>query len=257
MTESSFKSFHSPLVAEKIVFLDEIGSTNEYAKELGRGGAHPGICVIAAKQTAGRGRLGRSWDGGEASDIYMSALLKPKNDPSHLTLMAGICVRNVLSALLASTPHNPLIKWPNDIIVDGKKICGILVEGGIFGTVVGIGINVMRESFSSELAGKATSLNMLTGIYHDRVEIIKALLAELSRYYEKFEEHGISSFIDEYRSLCVNIGKAVIIHEQAAAYNATAIGIDEYGRLEVILEDGQRRALDSGEVSVRGIYGKH
>jgi len=255
MNKSDFKGFYAPFVAENIIFLDEIGSTNDYAKDLGKNGASSGTAVIAAKQSAGKGRLGRIWDGGEAKDIYLSLLLRPKGNSSRLTLMAGVCVANTLNSFLADSHEKALIKWPNDVVVGSKKICGILAESGEFGVVVGIGINIGRESFPDGLKEKATSLNISTGKKHDRIGIIKLLLTKLSSYYENYEKNGISSFIEEYRGLCVNISKTVAIHENGKEYQATATGISPDGKLEIILENGTKRVLDSGEVSVRGIYG--
>ena len=255
MNVLDFKDFFAPFAAEKIIFLDEIGSTNDYAKDLGKKGAASGTAVITAKQSAGKGRLGRSWDGGEAKDIYLSLLLRPKNGFSGLTLMAGVCVANVLNKFLEDSQEKALIKWPNDVVAGGKKICGILTESGEFGVVVGIGINIGRANFPEELRNKATSLNIVTGKKHDRAEIIKLLLTSLSAYYENFEKSGISSFIEEYRSLCINIGKNVTVHENNTSYKATATGISPDGKLEITLENGEYRILDSGEVSVRGIYG--
>ena len=260
MNSSSFSNFRRPFVANDIVFLDEVGSTNDYAKELGASGALHGTAVIAAKQTSGKGRLGRAWDGGVAKDIYLSILLRPKFEPTRLTLMTAVCVCHVLNEILGPTSEKParpkaLIKWPNDIVADGKKICGILAESGAYGVVLGIGINVFRDSFPPELAQRSTSLNLLTGCEFDRSDIIKLLLTELSACYERFEADGIAAISDEYRTLCVNLGKAVSIHEKDTFYKATAIGISPDGALEVLLENGEKRALDSGEVSVRGIYG--
>jgi len=254
MTKDHFNNFQTTHTAKKIIFLEEIGSTNDYAKNLAKTNPSQGAAIIAAHQTAGRGRLGRLWDG-DGDNIYMSIILKPEKDPAHLTLMAGVCVTNVLNKLLANTEHKALIKWPNDIVVDRKKVCGILTEGGSFGAVLGIGINAGRESFPPELMNKGTSLYILTGVHHERSEIIKLLLSELSDYYEQFIQSGIGSFIDEYTKLCLNIGRVVTIHDQNAAYEATCINITENGELYIETANGERRTLNSGEVSVKGIYG--
>jgi len=258
MTIENFRGFHATRVAENIIFLDEIGSTNTYAKDLIKNGAPAGTAIIAAKQTAGRGRLGRSWDG-DGENIYMSVILSPSRyeagSAAQLTLMAGLCVTNVLSRTLLKTSHKVFIKWPNDIVVDRKKICGILTEGVMDAVVIGIGINIGRKSFPVELIDKGTSLYMLTKREHDRAEIIKCVLTELSSYYERFEAQGISSFIDEYKALCLNIGKKVTIHENDASYEAMCLDVTDGGELYVELSGGERQMLNSGEVSVKGIYG--
>jgi len=257
MTIESFMGFHAPRVAENIIFLDKIGSTNTYAKDLIKNGASAGTAIIAASQTAGRGRLGKSWDG-DGENIYISTILEPNvregSIAAQLTLMAGVCVANVLERLLVSTPHKALIKWPNDIVAGRRKICGILTEGVMDAVIIGIGVNVGRKSFPSELADKGTSLYMLTGREHDRAEIIKTILSEVSAYYRRFDMQGIGSFIDEYKALCLNIGKKVTIHENDASYEAMCVGVSDGGELYVELPGGERRMLNSGEVSVKGIY---
>ena len=185
------------MIAWRVIYLEEIGSTNDYVKELAKNGADAGLCVIASRQTKGRGRLGRSWDGSEG-DIFMSVLLKPTLLDASLTLFAGLCVARVLDRFLSN--ECAMIKWPNDILIDGKKICGILTESGDFGAIVGIGINVNRECFDGELKEKATSMRIVSGTAHDLDEIIKALLAELGERYEQFESFGMDFFMDEYRS---------------------------------------------------------
>jgi len=258
MTIESFMGFHAPRVAENIIFLDEIGSTNTYAKDLIKNGAPSGTTIITAIQTAGRGRLGRSWDG-DGENIYMSTILVPSaregSIAPQLTLLTGLCVTNVLNRLLANTPHKALIKWPNDIVIGRKKICGILTEGVMDAVVIGIGVNVGRKSFPPELADKGTSLYMLSEREHERAEIIKAILSEISAYYERFDMQGIGSFIDEYKALCLNIGKKVTIHENDTSYEALCLDVTDSGKLYVELPGGERRALNSGEVSVQGIYG--
>jgi BirA family biotin operon repressor/biotin-[acetyl-CoA-carboxylase] ligase len=166
--------------------------------------------------------------------------------------MAGVCAAGLVNKFLDG---EAFIKWPNDVVVTGRKICGILTESGITGTVLGIGINLNRESFPDDIADKATSLRLITGYEYERAEIIKLLLIELSRYYEKFEGQGVGSFIGEYRALCINIGKTVVICENGCEYRAEAVGVSDCGGLEIITEGGERRLIKSGEVSVRGLYG--
>ena len=260
MNAGDFENLPGSHVGGNIVFLDEVGSTNDYAKELALTGAPSGTVVIAAKQIAGKGRLGREWDGGAGKDIYMTILLRPEitgEEAARLTLLAGVCVAKAVNEI---SPQKAGIKWPNDVVIEGKKICGILTEAGykaseIDYAAVGIGINVNRESFTPELRDKATSLYLENGKGYNRAKIIKRVLEIFDKYYGEFLKTGTASFIEEYRSLCVNIGRNVAIYENGVSYRAQAVGINGGGALEIITQSGEKRTIESGEVSVRGIYG--
>ena len=260
MSAADFLIPVSAHIGSSIIFLEEVGSTNDYAKDMGASGAPSGSVVIADKQLAGKGRLGRSWDDGEGKDIYMTILLRPEisgEAAARLTLLAGVCVAKVLNEI---SPKKAAIKWPNDVVMNSKKICGILTESAFIGgtidyTVVGIGVNINRQSFPDELKDKATSLYLENDKLYSREVIIKQILNLFEKYYAEFLENGIASFIDEYRSLCVTLGKTVAIYENDVSYKAQAIGISDTGALEIVAEDGNRRIIESGEVSVRGIYG--
>jgi len=261
LSAEDFENFKPSHVGRNIVFLESVGSTNDHAKELAAQGALSGTVVIAGEQVAGKGRLGRSWDGaGSGKDIYMTILLRPDisgENAARLTLLAGICTARAVNEI---SEKKAGIKWPNDVVINGKKICGILTESAFKGksldyAAVGIGINVNREDFPPELADKATSLYLENGRQYKRADIIKRVISLFDEYYGGFVKAGISSFIDEYRRLCVNIGKTVTIHENGTSYVAGAIGIGDNGALEVVTEGGEKRIIESGEVSVRGIYG--
>ena len=260
MNVGDFENFQCEHIGSNIIFLEEVGSTNDYAKELGRQGAPGGSVVIAGRQVAGKGRLGRGWDGGAGLDIYMTILLRPEiagEAAARLTLLAGICVAKAINEL---SPKKAGIKWPNDVVIEGKKICGILTESAfkdskIDYAAVGIGININRENFPAELSDKATSLRLENGRNYNRADIIKQVLSLFDKYYSEFLINGTASFIEEYRQLCVNIGKTVAIYENGESYRAQAVGIGENGALHIVTEDGDKREIESGEVSVRGIYG--
>ena len=260
MSAEDFSNFPNQHVGSNIIFLPEVGSTNDYAKELGANGAPSGTVIIAAKQMAGKGRLGRSWDGGAGLDIYLTILLRPEikgEYAARLTLLAGICVAKTINEI---SEKKAGIKWPNDVVIEGKKICGILTESAFKGAEIdyaalGIGININREIFPDELSDKATSLRLESGKCYNRADIIKQVISLFDKYYSEFLKSGTASFIEEYRSLCVNIGKTVAIYENGISYRAQAVGIDKSGALEIVIANGTKRLIESGEVSVRGIYG--
>ena len=242
------------LIGGNVVYFETIDSTNTVAKE---NDYKDGTVIIAETQTAGKGRLGRSWESEEHSGIYMSVVLMPDISLERipmLTLVAGISVCNVLTKL-CNVPFK--IKWPNDIVADGKKVCGILTEGVVShkGTkaVVGIGINVNNKNFSNELSDKASSIYMLTGKSFERECIINTILEEFEKAYNNYLEG--KQFIKDYEKLCININRQVTFIKDGVQINGTAVAVAGNGELVIKKEDGTTLNINSGEVSVRGIYG--
>lgn len=253
----------------EIIRLDEITSTNEYAKALAREGASHGTVVVARKQSAGKGRLGRSFDSKEDKGIFMTIILRPDMQPveaSRLTLVAAVAVRE---ALAKSCGIQCGIKWPNDIVADGKKVCGILTEmstenGRIKYVIVGIGVNVLNDTFPKELSEVATSVFLLTGRMYDKDMLLQEIIAKYDEYYELYmRTRDLSALKPQYDRYLVNIDKEVRVIPSGAngvALQGVCRGIDEEGDLlvEVCEEESKDRRLEkivSGEVSVRGVYG--
>ncbi len=241
-------------IAKKIVYFENIGSTNDIAKE---NTYKDGTLIIADTQTMGKGRLGRNWASENKSGIYMSIVLTPKipaEKISLLTLIAGISVCEALIEI-CNIPFK--IKWPNDIVADGKKVCGILTEGVILPketkAIVGIGINVNQKNFADDLCNKATSLYMLSGKTFEREKIITKVTEIFEKNYMDFISN--KPFKEKYESLCININKKITATKNGKQINATAIGITNSGELIIKKEDGTTLNINSGEVSVRGIYG--
>lgn len=247
-----------------VIKLDETDSTNEYAKKLAKSGASHGTVVVARKQSEGKGRLGRSFESKEDKGIYMSIIQRPDMEPleaSRLTLIAAVAVRE---ALAKTCQLQCDIKWPNDIVVEGKKVCGILTEmstenGRVKYVVVGIGVNVSNKEFGVELSHIATSVYMETGRHYDIDKLISEIINKYDAYYEKYMKAGDLSVIkDDYQRYLVNIGKTVRVLNQISI-EGICIGIDDEGDLlvEVEREDGSKyiEKVISGEVSVRGVYG--
>ena len=244
----------------RIVVLESVDSTNNYAKKLAASGAPEGTCVISERQTAGRGRRGRGFVS-EEGGLYFSCILRPHAAPQqllHLTAMAAVAV---LDAIEAVTGIQPQVKWPNDPVLGGKKVCGILTELSLVAesneteyVVVGIGINCNRQSFPPELSEIATSLREQTGDTIDR----SALAAALARSLEKMERELFTqkaAWLTRFAARCVTVGKDVVILRGDTKTPAHATGVGADAELLVEYPDGTSGAVSSGEVSVRGMYG--
>jgi BirA family biotin operon repressor/biotin-[acetyl-CoA-carboxylase] ligase len=218
------------------VFLEETDSTNRVAKELARQGAPHGTAVLAKRQTAGRGRLGRSFFSPEGG-LYLSVILRPQCKPDDLALMtpmAAVAVCRALEELCIA----PRIKWVNDLYLGDKKLCGILCEGCGDAVIVGIGLNLYTPEGGFPADIPATALD---------VPVDRMVLAEAIR--KQLLQPG--DFLEEYRSLCLTVGKTVTVHPvQGEPYEARALEIDHRCRLVVESCRGVE-TLDSGEVSVR------
>lgn len=243
------------------IYFDATDSTNIQARRLAEAHAPHGTLVVSDRQDGGKGRRGRSWASPSGVGIWMSLILRPEIAPSSasmLTLAAALAVRE---GIQEETGLSPLIKWPNDLVLNGKKICGILTEMStelmeIQYVITGIGINVNQREFPSEIRDTATSLSLEAGRCFRRSSLIAAILKAFEKDYAAFLKTGdLSLLLEEYNACLVNRGKEVCILDPSGEYRAVAEGIDESGSLLVTLPDGTRREIISGEVSVRGIYG--
>ncbi|MBR5421738.1 MAG: biotin--[Lachnospiraceae bacterium] len=247
---------------QRVYFRKETESTNEDAKYMAEEGKEHGSLVVADAQTAGRGRRGRSWESPPGQDIYMSLLLRPDFSPekaSMLTLLMAVSVAEVINGLYPDMKVN--IKWPNDILVGERKICGILTEMNaepdyIHNVIIGVGINVNRKDFPPEIEEFATSLRLVHGEMIDRAQIIVGIMDYFEYYYGIFAERlDVSDFVHIYDGYLVNRGREVRVLDPKGEYSGVAEGINDKGELIVKLPDGSSTTVASGEVSVRGIYG--
>lgn len=236
-------------------------STNIQAKKLGEEGVPHGTLVVADAQEAGKGRRGRRWESPAGRDIYMSLLLRPELQPSSAPMLTLVMAVSVVRVLRRQTGADIRIKWPNDIVLDGKKLCGILTEmsaelGYIHYVVIGVGINVNQPEFPEEIADRAVSLMQAAGAPVLRAPLIAEVLREFEAYYRIFMATGdLSGMQQEYNRLLVNVGRKVRVLEPGHEYEGCTDGINEKGELLVRREDGTVTAVYAGEVSVRGIYG--
>ena len=229
-----------------IEYHDVIGSTNDRAKELAAAGVG-NVCVVANEQTAGRGRMGRYFFSPPGTGLYMSLVLPP-NDPAMLTVAAAVFVSETLEEMIGEPVG---IKWVNDVLLRGRKICGILAEGRFDGEgkmdyiVAGIGINLRKTEFPPELRAIAGDVETLTGKRPDRRRLLKGLIGRFERWGGGSEE-----IIGAYRSRSVVLGKRVTVSRGDEVYEATALAVSDCGGLWVDC-GGEKRLLKSGEVSVR------
>ena len=244
----------------KVCFAMEVDSTNQWARRLAGEGAPHGTLCVAEYQTAGRGRLGRSWEAESEAAVMMTLLLRPRFAPrlaSMLTIVMGLSAAKMAEdmGLCAS------IKWPNDIVVSGKKLCGILTEmdlaggDGIRDVVIGVGINVNNTAFPPELSDKATSMRIEGNRKFDRTQVLARTLARFETFYSVFvKTMDLSGLKEDYEALLANKGETVRVLDPVSPYEGTALGINAMGELLVRTEDGILRSVNAGEVSVRGLY---
>lgn len=245
---------------KEIVYYDVTDSTNIQAKRLAEEGMPHGTLVIAGRQKAGRGRRGRNWESPERDGIFMTLLLRPKFPPAKASMLTLVAAMAVAKAVRIETGLFAEIKWPNDIVINGKKICGILTElnteiDTINYVVTGIGINVSNRQFDKEISSVATSLMLESGKEIYRVNLIEAVLEQFEFYYDRFcQKMDVSEWKEEYDEYLVNRNRPVKILDPKEPFTGIAKGINEHGELLVETETGIR-IVSSGEVSVRGIYG--
>ncbi len=259
--ENISRHLNTKTFARKLYYYDETDSTNTRAKIVGETDPVHGALFVANEQTAGKGRRGHSWNSDKGTTISMSYLLKPDIDiscVSRITLVSAVALARAFGKVDGVKPQ---IKWPNDVLSDGKKLVGILTEMSSEGTdisyvVVGIGINVYNQSFPEDIADKATSILLENGRGCDRSWFIAQVSNEFEKLYDEFVKNKDLGFlVDEYNSYLVNKDKQVYVIEGDQKNEYTALGLSPDGGLLVRDADGAVRDIISGEVSVRGIYG--
>ena len=247
------------ILGQDVFFKEELDSTNNQAKILAREGAKEGMLVIAERQSQGKGRLGRNWESPAGTGIWMSLVLRPSILPryaSQLTLIAGLSMCEVIQEV---TGLEAKIKWPNDIVVNGKKVCGILTEmsaemEGVNYIILGIGVNVNSVSFPEELP-YASSLAREGQKEYSRRAIIKDFLEKFEADYKAYKKHpDLEAIRERYEKNCITLRRKVKLLMSNEEIIAEATGISAEGELLVTLEDGTSRSIASGEVSVRGLY---
>ena len=251
------------LVGSKLMCLDVVDSTNTECKRQAVAGAEEGLVVMAEEQTGGRGRRGRGFQSPKGKGLYLSALFRPDLEPGQVSDFTAWVAVAVCDGIEACCGIRPQIKWTNDIILNGKKLVGILTELSLVSEtntldymVTGIGVNVNQavEDFSPEIQEMATSLSMVLGRPVRRADLAAQIILALDRMYAGYPEDR-AEYLKKYRAGCITTGHQVQLITPAARRQAFALEIDDDFNLVVELYNGKRETISAGEVSVRGMYG--
>lgn len=248
--------------ADRLTYLEEVDSTNDYLRKLARSGAPHGTVVIADHQTGGHGRRGRSFLSPAGVGIYFSLLLRPGCAPAELMHLTCATAAAMCDAVEASAGFRPGIKWTNDLVYGGRKLCGILTElgltpqGGLDYAIIGIGVNCCQrqEDFPPALQGIAGSLSMAAGHTICRARVAAAMMVSLNAMADTLLP-GREEMLRRYRRDCVTLGQEISLLRGDEVRHGRALDVDDQGALVVAFPDGTVEAVSSGEVSVRGMYG--
>ena len=240
----------------EIVYFGETDSTNRQARMLAAEGAAHGTLVLADMQTAGRGRRGRGWISPAGEGIFMSLIVRPDVPPSEVAKMSLTLALAVAGAIERETGLDARIKWPNDIVIGGRKVCGLLLEMDasaekVNSVAAGVGINVHQTRFDEEIAHTASSLDLLSGKRVSRSAVVRAFLEE----FEKAMALTDAQMMDAYRARSATSGQRVQVIALNGTYTGTAKGIADSGSLLVETDAGEVREVLAADVSVRGIMG--
>lgn len=262
LSEAEIKSrLQTKWAGQQVVFYDITGSTNNDCKLMAENDAKEGLLVVADAQTGGKGRRGRRWENPKGTNVAMSLLLRPSFAPDTAPGVTLVMALAVSEAFRRIAKTDTAIKWPNDLVIGGKKVCGILTEmsvemDAINYVVIGVGLNVNGENFSEELKNKATSLKLETGKVISRASLVAETMKYFEEYYASYCEHGnLSGLIELYNSRLVSLNREVLVLDPKGEFGGISRGINETGELMVEKEDGTVVAVYAGEVSVRGVYG--
>ncbi|MGN0318179.1 MAG: biotin--[acetyl-CoA-carboxylase] ligase [Lachnospira sp.] len=263
LTDSEILSRADNGIIREVIFFPETDSTNNQAKKYAtETDAANGTLFITECQTGGRGRRGRSWVSPAGSGIWMSLLLRPQIAPEHASMLTIVAAMAMAEAIKANVSEAECgIKWPNDIVMNGKKICGILTEMSaemdyVHYVVIGIGLNVNTTQFDESIKDVASSIYNETGKKISRSAIVAAFSRTFAKYYDVFmASRDLSGLTDEYNRMLVNKDREVRVLGTGEVTEGVALGIKSDGELMVKKDDGTVAMVRAGEVSVRGLYG--
>ena len=253
------KNLDTAFMGSNLIVLDSTDSTNNYLKNIARNGAKNGTVVIAREQTSGKGRLGRVWSSEKDKNLTFSILLRPDIKPDEVQAITPVAGLALCKAIREFFNLDCKIKWPNDVIIGKKKLSGILTEMSAIATgvdfiVIGIGINLDQENFDDEIKHKATSIYLETNEKTDKNAFLASILKHIEDEFVKCNYHFTAKNIAEYKSLCATIGRQVSFLSNNKTLTGTAVDINPNGELVVQLPDKNIYTINSGEVTIQGIY---
>jgi BirA family transcriptional regulator, biotin operon repressor / biotin---[acetyl-CoA-carboxylase] ligase len=235
----------------KVVFaFESIDSTNTFAKSLSQNDAPHGTVIIADEQIAGRGRFQRHWVSTKGLNLLLSIILYPDFSIEKISLLPFVGALAVSDAIGSIVTPSCECKWPNDILINRKKICGMLLESVGGKVILGIGLNVNQEIFLEELRNKATSLKLETGNEIDRAMLLRRILEEAEQRYEQLSRFPSRQIINDWKRKSLHFGKKITVLEHEFTYSATALDVADDGSLIIQTEDGLKKQLYTGDISL-------
>ena len=259
VSEAEIKSnLKTSLIGKEIIVLESVGSTNDYIKENAQK-LMDGTVVTTREQTKGKGRLGRVWKNKKDDDISFSFILRPELSPMEVSAITPLCGLAVAKGLNEYFDFDAKIKWPNDIIVGSKKICGMLTEMScefdrLEYLVVGIGVNVMSKAFPEEIAHKATSCVLQSDKEINKNQLLAVILKQIEDILLGGNYRFNKENLDEYKAYCATLGRKVTFTRRGEIVEGVATDINNDGELVVTLPDNTTETVFSGEVTAQGIY---
>ena len=259
VNEAEIKSnLKTSLIGKEIIVLESVGSTNDYIKENAQK-LMDGTVVTTREQTKGKGRLGRVWKNKKDDDISFSFILRPELSPMEVSAITPLCGLAVAKGLNEYFDFDAKIKWPNDIIVGNKKICGMLTEMScefdrLEYLVVGIGVNVMSKAFPEEIAHKATSCVLQSDKEINKNQLLAVILKQIEDILLGGNYRFNKENLEEYKAYCATLGRKVTFTRRGESVEGVATDINNDGELVVTLPDNTTETVFSGEVTAQGIY---
>lgn len=251
------QSLAGKFLGHELHYYEEIGSTNDEAFRLGTRGAPEGTVLIANSQSAGKGRMQRVWHSPAGANIYTSIILRPDCEPARapqISIAAGVAVAEALNPYCQ---YRAQLKWPNDVLIEGKKVCGVLAQMKMAGAaidfvVVGIGINVnlRREQFPKDIEEIATSLSLEAGHELSRRELIFRLYENLTKWYKNLMNRGFEPVRDAWLGLAPMIGQTVKVMFREEAVSGKAVGLDEDGSLMLRTDQNETLRVSAGDATI-------
>ncbi len=248
-------NLNTKIFGRTVFNFDTLDSTNTFAKSLKKEEAPHGTIVVSEEQTAGRGRLQRNWISPKGKNLLFSVVMFPDFGREKISLLPFAGSLAVADAIESVTGLSPTCKWPNDVLINNKKVCGMLLESSSGNSalekiILGIGVNVNQEEFPDGLKFKASSLKNESGIEIDRVRLLQKILEELENRCEQLAHFPPQQLLGDWKMKALLFGKKITVLESEFSFAATAIDVAEDGSLIIQTEDGQKKNIFAGDVSL-------